>query len=83
MTLLGGCGGTRGASSRKKQKEGRCGVSGGKAIDRVSINLLEVTAMVVTAYVIVVMKEDRPDKEGAAMLLRGDNLSAVQSVIEC
>ena len=39
--------------------------------------------MVVTAYVMVVMRGDRPDREGATVMMRGDNSSAVQWVINC
>ena len=38
--------------------------------------------MVMTAlYVIMVMRGDKPDREGATVLMRGDNSSAVQRVI--
>ena len=51
--------------------------------DRISINILELMAMVVTAYVMFVMRGDRPEKKGATVLMRGDNSSAVQWVINC
>ena len=51
--------------------------------DRISINLLELMSMVMAAYVMVVMKGDRPEKEGATVLMRGDDSSAVQWVINC
>ena len=51
--------------------------------DRISINILELTAMMVTAYMMVVMRGDRPEEKGATVLVRGDNSSAVQWVINC
>ena len=51
--------------------------------DRISIVLLEVMALVTTAYLMVVMKGDRPEKEGAMLLMRGDISSAVQWEIKC
>ena len=51
--------------------------------DRTSINISELMAMVMTAYVIIVMRGDKPDREGATVLMRGDNSSAVQWVINC
>ena len=39
-------------------------------------------SMVVTAYVMVVMRGDTPNTEGAMVLTRGGNLSAVQWVTD-
>ena len=51
--------------------------------DRISINILELKAMVMTAYVMIMMKRDTSDTEGATVLIQGDNSSAVQWVITC
>ena len=51
--------------------------------DRISINILELMAMVMTAYVMMVMRRDRPDREGATVLMGGDSSSAVKWVINC
>ena len=51
--------------------------------NRLSINILELMAMVMTAYVVVAMRGDKPDREGATVLMLGDNSSAVQWVINC
>ena len=54
---------------------------GGQAVaDLISINLLEVMAMVVTAFVMVDMRGDRPGRKGEAVLMRADNEAAVTSV---
>ena len=45
--------------------------------DRISINILELMAMVMTAYVMMVMRRDRPDREGATVLMGGDKSWAV------
>ena len=50
---------------------------------KLSINLLELLAMVVTAYVMVVVKEDRPSVAGEPVLIRGDSSSAVSWVNRC
>ena len=43
------------------------------------INMLELVGMVWTAYVMIVIKKDiRRREEGEAVLMRGDNSSAVQ-----
>ena len=51
--------------------------------NKLSINLLELLAMVVTAYVMVVVKEDRPSVAGEPVLMRGDSSSAVSWVNRC
>ena len=48
-----------------------------------SINILELLEMVMTAYAMIVIKKDRPVKEGNSVLMRGDSSSAVQWVISC
>ena len=45
--------------------------------DLVSINLLEVMAMVMTAYVMVDMREERPVRKREPVLMRPDNEVAV------
>ena len=42
-------------------------------VDRISINIVELVAMVITAYVMIVMRGDRPDREEATVLIRGDH----------
>ena len=51
--------------------------------NKLSINLLELLAMVVTAYVMVVVKEDRPSVAGEPVLMRRDSSSAVTWVNRC
>ena len=46
--------------------------------DSLSINVLELFGMVWTAYVMIVIRKDLPDRVGEAVLMRGDNSSAVQ-----
>ena len=45
--------------------------------DLISIKLLEVMAMVMTAYVMIDMKGERPRRIGEAVLMRADNEAAV------
>ena len=53
-------------------------VEGGRAVaDLICIKLLEVMAMVMTAYVIITMKRERPRRRGEAVLTRADNGAAV------
>ena len=53
-------------------------VKGGRAVDDlISINLLEVMAMVMTAYVMIDMKGERPRRRWKAVLMRADNKAAV------
>ena len=50
-------------------------IRGGQAVgDLISINLLEVMAMVMTAYVMVDMRGERPVGRGEAVLLRADKV---------
>ena len=59
-------------------------VKGGLAVaDSVSINLLEIMAMVMTAYVMIDMKGERPRRRGEAVLMRADNEAAVTWVRRC
>ena len=51
--------------------------------NRLSINVLELMGMVMTAYVMIVIRRDRPAKEGESVLMRGGSSSAVQWVINC
>ena len=54
-----------------------------KANNAISINLLELLAMVMTAYVMVVQKSDRSNIVGAPVVMLGDNVSAVTWVNKC
>ena len=57
---------------------------GGRAVaDLISINLLEVMAMAMTAYVMIDMKGERPRRRGEAVLVRADNEAAVTWVRRC
>ena len=49
----------------------------------ISINLLEMLAMVITAYVMVVQKSDHSSIEGTPVVMLGDNVSAVTWVNKC
>ena len=51
--------------------------------DAITINLLELCGMVVTAYVTQVIMQDRPDTQGDPVLLRGDNVAAVSWINRC
>ena len=54
----------------------------GQAVaDLISINLLEVMAMVTTAFVMIDMRGDRPGRKGEAVLMRVDDEAAVAWVI--
>ena len=44
--------------------------------DRISIHILELMAIVATANVTLVRRRDRPDREGATVLVQGGTLSA-------
>ena len=59
----------RGRTVRSKTRRG---------YDSLSINVLELFGMVWTAYVMIVIRKDLPDRVGEAVLMRGDNSSAVQ-----
>ena len=48
-----------------------------KGEDAITINLLELGGMVMTAYVTQVILHDRPDMQGDPVLLRGNNVAAV------
>ena len=51
--------------------------------DSLSINVLELFGMVWTAYVMIVVRNDLPRREGETVLIREDNSSAVQWVLNC
>ena len=51
--------------------------------DLISINVLEVMAMVMTAYVMVDMRKERLVRKGEAVLTRADNEAAVARVERC
>ena len=60
---------------RKVQKQT---IRGGQAVDDlIYINLLEVIAMVMKAYVMVDMRRERTVREGEAVLMRANNEAAV------
>ena len=59
-------------------------VKGGRAVaDLIYINLLEVIAMLMTAYVMIDMEGERPRRRGEAVLIRADNEAAVTWVRRC
>lgn len=60
-------------------------LAGGKcaAHNASSIDLLEVLAMVITTYVMVVQKSDHSNIVGAPDVMLGNNVSAVTWVHEC
>ena len=49
----------------------------------VTINLLELLGMVVTAWVMIELVGDRPDAKGDPILMRGDNKAAVSWITRC
>ena len=51
--------------------------------NRLSINVTELMEMVMKAYVMIVMRKDRPTKERESVLMRGSGSSAVHWVINC
>ena len=54
-----------------------------KGEDAITINLLELDVMVMTAYMTQVILHDRPDMQGDPILLRGDNVAAVSWIDRC
>ena len=52
-------------------------------VNRLSINVLELLGMVMTAFVMIVIRKDRPGRVGEPVLMRGDSSSAVQWVKNC
>ena len=54
-----------------------------KGEDAITINLLELCGMVMTAYVTQVLLNDRPKTPGDPVLLRGDNVAAVSWINRC
>ena len=55
----------------------------GKHVNRLSINVLELLGMVMTAFVIIVIRRDRPGRVGETVLMRGNSSSAAQWVNNC
>ena len=54
-----------------------------KGVDAITINLLELCGMVMTACVTQVILQDRPKTPGDPVLLRGDNVAAVSWINRC
>ena len=54
-----------------------------KETSAITINLLELAGMFMTAWVVQMIVGDRPQTAGDAVLLRGDNVSAVSWVNKC
>ena len=52
-------------------------------VNRLSINVLELLGMVMTAFVMIVIRKDRPGRVGEPVLMRGNTWSAVQRVKNC
>ena len=50
---------------------------------RLSINVLELLGNVMNAYVMTVVRGDGPERERKSVLMRGDNISAVNWVQQC
>ena len=48
----------------------------------ITINLLELLGMVVTAWVMLELVGDRPDAEGDPILMRGDNLARCRGSLD-
>jgi len=46
----------------------------------ITINLLELCGMIITAFVVQILLADRPTSEGESVMMRGDNVSAVSWV---
>ena len=56
----------------------------GGAGNRFSVNVLKLLGMVMAAYVMLVIRRDRPSREGETVLMRGgSSYYAVQWVINC
>lgn len=49
-----------------------------QGVDKFSINVLELMAVLITAYIKVVVSKGRLEEIGETVLMRGDNVSAVQ-----
>lgn len=49
----------------------------------ITINLLELGGMFMTAWVVQMVLKDRPQEEGQSVLMRGDNVSAVSWTNRC
>ena len=55
----------------------------GEHVNRVSINVLELLGMEMTAFVFIVIRRDRPGRVVEPVLMREDSSSAVQRVKNC
>lgn len=51
--------------------------------DITSVNLLEVTAAVLNANIMIWERGERPDEKGEAVLIRADNVSTVSWAMKC
>ena len=54
-----------------------------KETSDITINLLELAGMFMTAWVVQMILKDRPVEEGQSVLMRGDNVSAVSWTNRC
>lgn len=52
-------------------------------INSLSIDVLELLGMVMTACVMIFLRKDTPEQKGGAVFMRGDNESAVQWIRKC
>ena len=46
----------------------------------ITIHLLELCGMIITAFVVQILLADRPTSEGESVMMRGDNVSALSWV---
>ena len=51
--------------------------------DEISINVLELLGMVVTAWAFVTLERARPRFRGESLLMKGDNMSAIHWISRC
>ena len=54
-----------------------------KKVGPITTNLLELTGMIMSAFVMQMMENDRPEYAGDTVLLAGDNISAVSWLNRC
>lgn len=51
--------------------------------ESLSINVLKLFGMASTAYVVIVIRKDLPSREQQTVLMREDNSSAIQGMLNC